>query len=86
MSGYLERTNEQKLDVLYRQLALLMGEADALDEGTDTAAKIKEVEGKIEKLEAEAANLTRELFVNSLLQPLDAHERAREEMDAIFNM
>ncbi len=79
-----ERRHEQRLDALYAELGVLFENEDALDHDSNTGVRIAEVEAQIDELERVEAKATEELFKKTLLQPMDAHAKAKEEMAVIL--
>jgi hypothetical protein len=72
------------LDALYDELAELLARPDALDSGSETAARIAEVEARLEAFEQREADELRAAFEDSLLMPLGAGaELAKEVADAL---
>lgn len=62
----------QQMDVLYDQLADLIGQPDALDPDSTTGRRIAEIEAELTRHEEAEVRVMREAFDASLLLPRDA--------------
>jgi hypothetical protein len=72
------------MDALYDELAELLARADALDPASDTAARMAEVEARLEALEQREADELQAAFEDSLLMPLGTGaELAQEVADVL---